>query len=139
MEKDPQTYEIIGAAMEVHRELGAGFLEAVYQAALVIEFTRRRIPFRTEIELPSEDKGMRLSCGYRADFLCFDNGLVEMKATTALVPPNQAQLLHQLKATKYRREILINFGARSLEYKRTVFGTENNLCESVKSVDQLRI
>ena len=137
MEKDPQTYEIIGAAMEAHRELGDGFLEAVYQAALVIEFTRRRIPFRTEVELPIEYKGMRLSCGYRGDFVCFDNVVVEIKAT--LVPPDQAQLLNQLKATKYRRGILINFGAPSLDYKRMVFGTENNLCESVKSVDQLRI
>jgi GxxExxY protein len=139
MEKDWQTYEIIGAAMEVHRELGDGFLEAVYQAALVIEFTQRRIPFQAEVELPIECKGMRLSCGCRADFVCFDNVLVEIKAITALVPPNQAQLLNQLKATKYRRGILINFGAASLEYKRMVFGTENNLCESVKSVDQLRI
>ena len=134
MEKDPQTYEIIGAAMEVHRELGDGFLEAVYQAALVIEFTRRRIPFRTEVELPIEYKGMRLSCGYRGDFVCFDNVVVEIKAT--LVPPDQAQLLNQLKATKYRCGILVNFGASSLESKRMVFGTENNLCESV---DQLRI
>jgi GxxExxY protein len=134
MEKDPQTYEIIGAAMEAHRELGDGFLEAVYQAALVIEFTRRRIPFRTEVELPIEYKGMRLSCGYRGDFVCFDNVVVEIKAT--LVPPDQAQLLNQLKATKYRCGILINFGASSLESKRMVFGTENNLCESV---DQLRI
>ena len=134
MEKDPQTYEIIGAAMEAHRELGDGFLEAVYQAALVIECTRRRIPFRTEVELPIEYKGMRLSCGYRGDFVCFDNVVVEIKAT--LVPPDQAQLLNQLKATKYRCGILINFGASSLESKRMVFGTENNLCESV---DQLRI
>jgi GxxExxY protein len=134
MEKDPQTYEIIGAAMEAHRELGDGFLEAVYQAALVIEFTRRRIPFRTEVELPIEYKGMRLSCGYRGDFVCFDNVVVEIKAT--LVPPDQAQLLNQLKATKYRCGILINFGASSLESKRMVFGRENNLCESV---DQLRI
>ena len=127
MEKDPQTYEIIGAAMEAHRELGDGFLEAVYQAALVIEFTRRRIPFRTEVELPIEYKGMRLSCGYRGDFVCFDNVVVEIKAT--LVPPDQAQLLNQLKATKYRCGILINFGASSLESKRMVFGTENNLCD----------
>ena len=134
MEKDPQSYEIIGAAMEAHRELGDGFLEAVDQAALVIEFTRRRIPFRTEVELPIEYKGMRLSCGYRGDFVCFDNVVVEIKAT--LVPPDQAQLLNQLKATKYRCGILVNFGASSLESKRMVFGTENNLCESV---DQLRI
>jgi GxxExxY protein len=139
MGKDPQTYEIIGAAMEVHRELGDRFLEAVYRAALAIEFTRRRIPFRTEVEMPVEYKGICLSCGYRADFVCFDNVLVEVKATTALVPANQAQLLNQLKATKHRRGILINFRTPSLEYKRMVFGTENNLCESVKSVDQLRL
>jgi GxxExxY protein len=139
MEKDPQTYEIIGAAMEVHRELGDGFLEAVYQAALAIESARRRVPFRAEVELPVEYKGMRLSCGYRADLVCFENVLVEIKATTALVSPNQAQLLNQLNATKYRRGILIKFEAPGLEYKRMVFGTENNLCESVKSVDQLRL
>jgi GxxExxY protein len=136
MEKDPQTFEIIGAAMEVHRELGNGFLEAVYQAALAIEFTERVIPFRAEVELPVYYKGRRLSCGYRADFVCFESVLVETKAISALTSVNQAQLLNQLKATKHRRGILVNFGALSLEHKRMVFGTENNLCESPKSVDQ---
>jgi GxxExxY protein len=136
MEKDPQTFEIIGAAMEVHRELGNGFLEAVYQAALAIEFTERVIPFRAEVELPVYYKGRRLSCGYRADFVCFESVLVETKAISGLTSVNQAQLLNQLKATKHRRGILVNFGALSLEYKRMVFGTENNLCESPKSVDQ---
>jgi GxxExxY protein len=136
MEKDAQTYGIIGAAMEVHRELGNGFLEAAYQAALAIEFTERRIPFRGEVELPVYYKGRRLSCAYRADFVCFENVLVETKAISALTTVDQAQLLNQLKATKHRRGILINFGASSLEYKRMVFGTDNNLCESAKSLDQ---
>jgi GxxExxY protein len=136
MEKDPQTHGIIGAAMEVHRELGNGFLEAVYQAALALEFTDRGIPFRGEVELPVYYKGRRLSCGYRANFICFESVLVETKAISALTAVNQAQLLNELKATKHRRGILINCGASSLEYKRLVFGTENNLCESVKSVDQ---
>ncbi len=122
--------------MEVHRELGNGFLEAVYQAALAIEFTERGVAFRGEVELPVYYKGRRLSCGYRADFVCFENILVETKAIGVVTTVNQAQLLNQLKATKQRRGILINFGASSLEYKRMVFGTENNLCESVKSVDQ---
>lgn len=74
---EAQTYEIIGAAMEVHRELGNGFLEAVYQAALAIEFTERGVAFRGEVELPVYYKGRRLSCGYRADFVCFENILVE--------------------------------------------------------------
>jgi GxxExxY protein len=136
MEKDPQTYSIIGAAMEVHRELGNGFLEAVYQAALAIEFFERGIPFQGEVELPVYYKGRRLSCGYRADFICFESVLVETKAISVLTAISQAQLLNELKATKHRRGILINFGAASLEYKRLVFGSENNLCESVKSVDQ---
>jgi len=137
MDKDPQTYDIIGAAMEVHRELGNGFLEAVYQAALAIEFTERGIPFRAEVELPVYYKSKRLSCDYRADFVCFENILVETKAISALTAVNHAQLLNQLKATKHRRGILINFGTSSLEHKRMVFGTETNLCESVKSVDQI--
>jgi GxxExxY protein len=139
MEKDPQTFEIIGAAMQVHRELGNGFLEAVYQAALAIEFTERVIPFRAEVELPVYYKGRRLSCGYRADFVGFESVLVETKAISALTSVNQAQLLNQLKATMHRRGILVNFGASSLEYKGMVFGTENNLCESAKSVDQYPI
>ena len=136
MEKDPQTYAIIGAAMEVHRELGNGFLEAVYQAALAIEFAERQIPFRGEVELPVYYKGRRLSCGYRADFVCFESVLVETKAIGTLATVDQAQLLNELKATKHRRGILINFGAASLEHKRMVFGTESPLRESVKSVDQ---
>jgi GxxExxY protein len=136
MKKDPQTYAIIGAAMEVHRELGNGFLEAVYQAALAIEFAERRIPFRGEVDLPVYYKGKRLSCSYRADFVCFENVLVETKAISTLTTVDQAQLLNELKTTKHRRGILINFGATSLEHKRMVFGTESNLCESVKSVDQ---
>lgn len=136
MEKDPQTYGIIGAAMAVHRELGNGFLEAVYQAALAIELAERGIPFRGEVELPVYYKGRRLACGYRADFVCFENVIVETKAISTLTAADQAQLLNELKATKHRRGILINFGASSLECKRMVFGTENNLCESAKSVDQ---
>jgi GxxExxY protein len=135
MEKDPQTCGIIGAAMEVHRELGNGFLEAVYQAALAIEFSERGIPFQGEVELPVYYKGRRLSCGYRADSICFESVLVETKAISALTAVNQAQLLNELKITKHRRGILINFGTSNLEYKRLVFGTEKNLCESVKSVD----
>lgn len=110
--------------------------KVVYQAALAIEFAERRIPFRGEVDLPVYYKGKRLSCGYRADFVCFENVLVETKAIGTLTTVDQAQLLNELKATKHRRGILINFGAASLEHKRMVFGTESNLCESVKSVDQ---
>lgn len=67
---DPQTYAIIGAAMEVHRELGHGFLEAVYQEALAIEFGLRGIPYEREKEIEVVFKGVTLKTGYRADFLC---------------------------------------------------------------------
>jgi len=84
MERDKQTFEIIGAAMEVHRQLGHGFLEAVYQAALAIEFHERGIPFRAEVDLPVFYKSKRLVCGYRADFICFENILIETKAVSAI-------------------------------------------------------
>src|SRR5215469_17558717 len=70
--RDPQTYEIIGAAMEVHRQLGHGFLEAVYQEALAIEMAKHNIPFEREVAVPVEYKGHRLQCCYRADFICFE-------------------------------------------------------------------
>jgi len=139
MERDQQTFEIIGAAMEVHRELGHGFLEAVYQAALAIELAERGIPFRAEVDLPVFYKGKRLFCGYRADFICFENVLIETKAVAALTTAHHAQVLNYLKATQHHRGLLLNFGAPSLERKRLVFGSQDNLCESVKSVDQIKL
>lgn len=133
MESDPETYAVIGAAMEVHRELGHGFLEAVYRAALAREFTIRGIPFRGEVELPVFYKGDRLTCSYRADFICFEDVLLETKAISALTGADQAQLLNYLKATRHHRGLLVNFGAPRLETKRLLFGTP--LCPSVKSVD----
>jgi len=135
MERDSETFAIIGAAMEVHRELGHGFLEAVYRAALAIEFAERGIPFRAEVELPVFYKDRRLTCAYRADFICFENVLVEIKAISTLTNSDHAQLINYLKATKHHRGLLINFGSPSIEHKRLVFGTPPNLCKSVKSVD----
>lgn len=121
--------------MEVHRELGHGFLEAVYQTALALEFTERGIPFRAEVELPVYYKGQRLACGYRADFVCYEDVLVETKAISALTSADHAQLINYLKATRHRRGLLFNFGAPSLETKRLVFSSTNNLRPSAKSVD----
>jgi GxxExxY protein len=131
--RDPQTYAIIGAAMEVHRQLGHGFLEAVYQEALAIEFANRKIPFQREVPLPVFYKGVRLQCSYRADFLCFDEVIVESKAIGQLTGVDEAQTINELKATQLNRALLINFGALSLEYKRLVF----NLRESAQSADKI--
>ncbi len=111
MERDPQSYAILGAAMEAHRQLGHGFLEAVYQAALAIEFTDREIDFRAEVALPIRYKGRLLSCSYRADFVCFGQVLVETKAITQLTGADRAQVINALRATGLSRGLLINFGS----------------------------
>ena len=82
--RDQQTHAIIGAAMEVHRQLGPGFLEAVYQQALAFELSARTVPFVQEAELPVYYKGELLACSYRADFVCYDEVIVELKALKAI-------------------------------------------------------
>jgi GxxExxY protein len=118
--RDQQTYQIIGAAMEVHRELGRGFLEAVYQEALAHEFALRAIPFRREAPLAISYKGELLLTTYRADFICFDEIIVELKAIRSLSIVEEAQLLNYLKATGKQRGLLLNFAAHSLQHKRFV-------------------
>ncbi|MBE7471594.1 MAG: GxxExxY protein [Anaerolineae bacterium] len=118
IQKDPRTHAIIGAAMEVHRALGCGFLEAVYQEALALELTQRNIPYRREVELPIFYKGQRLNTFYRADFVCFDGIIVELKALTKLSGLEEAQIINYLKATGLEIGLVLNFGTTSLEYKR---------------------
>jgi GxxExxY protein len=120
--RDPQTYAVIGAAMEVHAELGCGFLEAVYHQALRVEFDRRTLPFRREVDLCIRYKDGVLDCTYRADFVCFGEVLIEIKAIKQLTDIDRAQVLHYLKATGLKRALLISFGAMSLEFERIVLG-----------------
>jgi GxxExxY protein len=118
--KDPRTFAIIGAAMEVHGQLGHGFLEAVYQEALAIEMTARGIPHRREAELPVFYRQQRLNTSYRPDFICFDNVIVELKALSQTGPYEEAQIINYLKASGYPVGLLLNFGAKSLTHRRFV-------------------
>ncbi len=117
---DPRTYAIIGAAMEAHRTLGHGFLEAVYQEALAIECESRGVPFRREADLRINYKGHVLNKTYKADFVCFDEVIVEVKAQSGLTKADQSQALNYLAVTGLKTALLINFGQPSLEYKRLV-------------------
>jgi len=122
---DPQTYSVIGAAMAVHRELGAGFLERVYQEALVLELHDRDIPHSCEFDVNVHYKGRLLRCFFRADLICFPGDtpvLVELKACERLAPVHQAQVIHYMKATRIQRALLINFGAPTLQFERMVLG-----------------
>jgi GxxExxY protein len=118
--RDPRTYAILGAAFEVHRVLGHGFLEAVYQEALEKEFSIRAIPHRREAELAVSYKAEVLTISYRADFVCNDSVIVELKAIPSIRDSDAAQVVNYLKATGYELGMLLNFGAPSLEYKRLI-------------------
>ena len=115
-----ECYKIIGACMEVHKELGPGFLEPVYQEALSLEFYIQGIQFEKEKDIRIVYKGKTLDKWYKADFLCFDKIIVELKAISELSNDHIAQLLNYLKATKLRVGLLVNFGSPSLTYKRLI-------------------
>jgi GxxExxY protein len=115
-----ETYAVIGAAMEVHNALGCGFLEAVYQEALEMEFTERGIPYFAQKELPIYYKGRKLNKIYVADFVVFDKIIVEIKALDQLTPRETAQLINYLKATGLEVGLLLNFGAESMKWERKV-------------------
>src|SRR5438132_11067934 len=119
-ERDPRTYAIIGAAIEVHNQLGCGFLESVYQEALAIELFCREIPFRREVRLPVSYKGRLLATSYCADFICFDSLVVELKALAHMGGTEEAQVINYLKATGYEVGLLLNFGGVSLQHRRLV-------------------
>jgi len=112
-------YEVVGAAQEVHRLLGPGFLESVYEYALAHEFSLRGIPFERQAALTVTYKE---TCAgeYRADFIIDGKIILEIKAVTALVPAHEAQTLNYLATTGLRLAILLNFGSKSLQFKRLI-------------------
>ncbi len=116
-----EVFAIIGAAIEVHRELGPGFLEAVYQEALEIELASHDIPFESRKTLTITYKGRPLKKEYEADLVCYGQIIVELKALDRLSGKEEAQILNYLKATGLRVGLLINFGSHGrLEWKRFV-------------------
>lgn len=117
-----ETYAIVGAAMEVHRILGPGFSESIYQEALAIEFERQGIPFEKEKAIIVKYKDTELHNTFRADFVCYHDIIVELKALESTTPEHRSQVINYLKATGFKLGLLINFGERQL-YRRRIINT----------------
>ncbi|RMZ50332.1 GxxExxY protein [Flavobacteriaceae bacterium PRS1] len=120
-----ESYKIIGACMKVHRELGSGFLEAVYDEALKKEFMKSEIPFKSQVKLKVFYEGEQLKKYYIADFICYDKIILEIKSVNQVPVVFYAQIKNYLTATKKELGMLINFGQSSLTYKRII--NSNNL------------
>ena len=120
------TGKIINACIEVHNELGNGFLEPVYQEALEEEFKIQSIPYEREKLLPVVYKGRRLNKEYFADFVCYGSIIVELKAVNTLSKPHKAQLLNYLNAANLEIGLLVNFGETSLKWNRITRFTQEN-------------
>ena len=116
-----ESYKVVGAAYKVYNALGHGFLEAVYQEALEIEFQRQGIPYEREKELKITYDGVELKQSYRADFVCYGKIIVELKALSNLEDTHRSQVHNYLHATGYKLGLLLNFGySEELEYQRIV-------------------
>ncbi len=113
------THKIIGAAMKVHSTLGNGFQEVIYQRALAIELQKYGLSFHRELEMPIFYSGEEIGTR-RVDFLVEDNVMVELKALTTLEDVHLAQAINYLEAYQLKVGLLLNFGAKSLEFKRLV-------------------
>ena len=115
-----ESFKIIGACMKVHRSLGAGFLEAVYEEALEKEFLIQNIPFKRQLKLELYYENVKLNKYYRADFLCYDSIVLEIKAVNHIPDTFYAQLKNYLRCSNMELGVLINFGTPSLTYKRII-------------------
>jgi GxxExxY protein len=121
MEKDPRTHKIIGAAMEVHNEMGPGHLEAVYQECLEIEFELQNIPFISKPNLSLYYKTRKLKKFYVPDFIVFGDLVLEIKAQKMLTQDDEAQIINSLKSSRHEIGLLINFGEPSLKFRRFIY------------------
>lgn len=119
-----ESYQIIGAAMEVHRELGCGFVEPIYQEALEKEFILRKIPYEREKELTVNYKGNLLTKTFRADFICYNKIILELKAVKEFSDEHYAQIYNHLRASRMDLGLLINFGTASIEFQRVPASTK---------------
>jgi GxxExxY protein len=111
----PESFQVIGLCMEVHRELGPGLLESAYEEALAYEFTQAGLAFERQREMPLPYKGVKLNCGYRLDFLVEGQLILELKAVGELLPVHHAQLLTYLKLERRSLGLLINFNVPVLK------------------------
>lgn len=107
---EEETFAIRGAVFEVYKEIGAGFLEGVYQECLEKEFGRRGITFVPQPEIRLNYKGEMLRQTYRPDFICYEQIIVELKAVKEIAPEHKAQVINYLKATEIKLGLLVNFG-----------------------------
>ena len=115
------TYKIIGIAMEIHRELQSGFLEAVYEEVMSKELKKAKIPFENQVRIDIYYKGEKLDKQYQADFIIDKKVLVELKGISKITDIERAQVINYLKATGLKVGLIINFGGKSLEWERVVY------------------
>lgn len=119
---------VIGAAIEVHRELGPGLLESVYETCLMCELNQIGVAVKRQVEVPVEYKGKRLECGFRADMVINEGVILELKSVETLQPIHEAQLITYLKLSGYRLGLLMNFNEKLLKngIKRLINNLDNN-------------
>jgi len=115
-----ESYKLVGMCMEVHRELGCGFLEPVYQEAFEVLLKKEGVPYEREKPLPIYFMGERLEKEYYADFFCYGKILLEFKAVSTLSAAHEAQLMNYLKASRLKVGLLCNFSQSPFVYKRFV-------------------
>ncbi|MCP9198697.1 GxxExxY protein [Gramella sp. GC03-9] len=117
---EEETYKIIGAYMMVHKNLGSGFLESVYQEVLTKEFRKQEIPFQEQKKLELYYEGQKLNKYFKTDFLCYDSIIIELKSVSFLNKNMENQIINYLKATNKEVGLLVNFGEKSLKWKRFI-------------------